>query len=886
MPDKPDRPPNLPPKTKVLIEEADKETTDRVKQISSLSDTMNRMNKDAQDATKKITSQVSSIAVKQKETDDILKEIKEAPGEEIESVVPAVNRVLDKLGMTMQRLATGMKNITVSTARATKESVSQYGKAISEDISVNRQNVIAMSLARATPLFGYFAAKFMETDVFKNATKRLKERISTTISTVATTVGSKVRELFSRKPKGVVGTAEEVEEKAPKLQRGGYVERGGVAEVHPAEVVVPIDDLLERIDKRVEIRKTQSLLLHSITSLSRHMARTETYVGEMEKKRRSIIGDFIRGFQRATNKIQMSWQDRMLKATLDLKVGLLGMSSRLRLAWQRTLVMHPVFRTLIMFTQRLGRTFTFPFRFFFAARGKYISAVRAATRAPNAFEKIVGLLSIIYSEGMFKLDQLNYYMKQLLEFQTGKAEELEKPTWRVARKMLRGAAVPFELAVQKLGDRQIIFSKKQAEMLTRERKGIMGLFRKKKEIVAPGRVAIDIVADNTTKMLETLSFFRSFFPGVERKSLEMSKEQALEMKKTRKGVYEVSKEMGGLRKRLKGVGTSIWKYLLIGISVIRSLFGRFTKLISPLASLLKVGIGGLVKLIIPFLGPILAVLAAGAFGYAIGRLINKYLISPILKKWWKALDERTKKSTEASMKILEEHAAKVRRGVPGKERVESREALKMRTGLSAKADEMRKKYGLGPWSTKYQIIQAEQQKYMDEHLGEYLKYGHEQVNAIRTKWNERFLAFRGIRTFESPEKYGVRREEAFLKYLKKEGKILTPAEIARMSTYGGTTEETRKTTAVRTGEYLKREAEVKMAEGKMIAAKVGEKVLEAAVVGKETAEKGTALLVNTFNNSVNSSNANVINTPQVGSPTGGFSEGDQYTRGLASAQLS
>jgi len=873
------KPPDIPPKTKALVEEADMETTDRVKRISGLADKMNRMNKDAQEATKKISSQVSSVMVKQKETDDILKEIKESPSTEIESMVPAVTGILDKLGLTVQRLATGMKDITVATARATKDAVSQYGKAISEDISINKQSVIAMTLARSTPIFGYFAAKFMETDVFKNAISKIKSRIGSAISSVTTTVGSKIRDLFSRKPKGVAEVAEKVTEETeaiPTMQRGGYIEKGGLARVHPAEAVIPIDDLLERIDERVKpAEETESMIVKGIGSLSKTSARLEKYVGTEDVRRKGLVRDFIIGFTKATNLQQETWQDRMLRATLDLKIGLVGMSSRLRLAWQRTLVLHPVFRTLIMLTTKLTKAFTFPFRFLFAARGRYLSMLRGATRPANAYEKMIGVLGLIFTEGMFKLDQLNFYVKQLLEFQTGEAKELKGPTWTIARKMLRGAAIPFEFAVKKLGEKQMIFSKEQAEMLTRERKGILGLFRKKKEVV-PGRAAIDVIADASTRTEAHLAFFRGFFPGIERKSIETAKEQALEMKKTRKGVYEVSSGVSGMRSRLRKLGGSFWKYIMLAFTMLKSFIGPFiSKVTSFTGMFLKGGFmtmgRGLASAIGPHLGPIMGVALAGAAGVAVGSIINKYLINPIVNKWYKALDERTKKSTDAAIRAVEEARRGAMAPIPGKERVEKRIATKIYAGRAGAmtAEERAKQVGI--WGrTTMPLIEAEQDKYMQEHIGEYITYGHEQVNQLRSEWNKSFLShFRGKSLFESPEKYGRSREESFLKYLKKKGKPLSEYELAKVSTYGGITEARRAETHVGTAEYVRRQSEIAAAGTKGMVEKLGSKIREGAKEVGSIVNKATTAMVTNLS-LANSTNSNVT-TPQLeGEYSGGL----------------
>ena len=121
-------------------------------------------------------------------------EIKDIGTQEgIEQVSKATSSVLRSLSAVIKEVAMGTRKITVGTALATKDAIGQYGKAISEDISFKKENIMAMGLARASPIFGYFASKFMETDVFKSAADRIK----TTFSDAISSVGGKFKGLFT-----------------------------------------------------------------------------------------------------------------------------------------------------------------------------------------------------------------------------------------------------------------------------------------------------------------------------------------------------------------------------------------------------------------------------------------------------------------------------------------------------------------------------------------------------------------------------------------------------------------------------------------------------------------------------------------------------------------
>jgi uncharacterized protein with PIN domain len=71
--------------------------------------------------------------------------------EDIEKVQSSMIGVLRKLSQTVETFSTGIKKVTISSASATKNAISQYGRAVSEDISFNKQNVVAMAMARSTP---------------------------------------------------------------------------------------------------------------------------------------------------------------------------------------------------------------------------------------------------------------------------------------------------------------------------------------------------------------------------------------------------------------------------------------------------------------------------------------------------------------------------------------------------------------------------------------------------------------------------------------------------------------------------------------------------------------------------------------------------------------
>jgi len=423
------------------IDSSTSESKYRAKKINSMQDQLYRIEQQSDSQSNRIQKSMADIE-KSAETMNHTTDNNIAASD--------MNKTISALNYTISSLGKGIKHITEETARATGDSISQYGKAVAEDISVNRQNTVAMALAKSTPLFGYFASKFVETDVFKTATDSMKDNISKGLGGIFSGAGSLAKNLgsdlkgsfgsgkgkvnYSQESQAAMGNVnasiKELGAKIPKMQVGGYVEKGGLAQIHPAEVVMPIDKLLARIDEQIPDRVQ---LKDSIDMMSESYANIETYIGGGKKGRKSqgLVQDFLYAFKNAKNFGEGKWQDRMLRAMLDLRIAMIGSTDRLQIAWQRTLVEHPTFRNLIMLGDALKTTFVSPLKFLFGIQGKYRSRVAAATRTQNVFLKLSNVMGLLYSDTMIRLDRiisLNTEMVQLAGGE-GKGADLKEKTW-------------------------------------------------------------------------------------------------------------------------------------------------------------------------------------------------------------------------------------------------------------------------------------------------------------------------------------------------------------------------------------------------------------------------------------------------------------------------
>jgi len=471
----------------------------------------NNVNEEAEDRIKNISTVSSSIIRMKNEMNDKILEMKQISDTEgMEQISKNTSRVLNKLSETIGNLSTGVKTITVNTAKATSDSIKDYGKAISEDISFNKQNVVSMALSRTSPIFGYFAGKFMETEVFKKASQRIKDELGNAISVVATKfkgamassfgkvkdvfsgIGSK---LFGRKKVKVAPepkekaeenplfrkamTVKEEEEdkekvekrkeklqkmkikalkKVPSAQVGGIVEKGGLAKVHAGEVITPVDKLLSRMDEANEVaEKSSRSIVDTMNYLTLYNNRFQSYqIKQASKDRKGLVTDIFKTMA-TVNKEFVEETTNVENAILDLRNKLVGLDDRWAMAWNRLLLRHPVFRTLISATKGIVSAATFLPRWAFKSRGGYKSDLPGGT---NTQGNMLTVLGMIYAGQMYRLDQIVEHTREtavatrdtskyISGEEYGEMGKGLRDEWSIARKALRVPAAPLEWLAKK-----------------------------------------------------------------------------------------------------------------------------------------------------------------------------------------------------------------------------------------------------------------------------------------------------------------------------------------------------------------------------------------------------------------------------------------------------
>ena len=356
-----DKPPTGPPKI------------DRANQINSMSKIM----KNASESAKKqqqMSRNINTLMVKQLEEQKNLGKNKRTPlaeSKDVKEITNSVNEILKKLGYVVDNLSQGVKKITVETARATKEAVQQYGEAISSDISINKQNVVAMAIAKSSPILGYFTSKFFETAVFKNMAEKVRSKFHDVFSSVS----DRFKIMFSRMVEGIkdffgfgkrgrerIREIKERPRKIPALQAGGYVEKGGIARLHAAEVVIPVDKFLKTLRDSFAMAKEDN----------------KRIIDELRLLRYGLTG------------AKSEFGQRLTKAFMDI----------------------PLVRGYLA-TQKILSTVR---TFFTKARGKYRKLLPEGSASLGSVTSILGL---IFTHGMYKLDVIIHHLATLIKGLTG-----------------------------------------------------------------------------------------------------------------------------------------------------------------------------------------------------------------------------------------------------------------------------------------------------------------------------------------------------------------------------------------------------------------------------------------------------------------------------------
>lgn len=340
--------------------------------------------------------------------------------QETTKTISTMRNAINSISGAAVASAKASKDAVVSTASFTKESMSDLTSKLGEDINVKKENLLGMSIAAATPIFGHFAAKFMETDVFRNMAARIKDTLGNAISSIGSKLNSMLKGGWNwiknsriGKSASALGTSwknrtgqvkrnddgqfrkvmgakevawmarqkdklfdkkdeEYISSRVPKLAKGGYVKKDTLAKIHEGEVVAPIKTITESFFKALQ-----------------------DVQDDKDKKSKAPIKEQILEVAKEMN----------------IKLGSLANKSDFELALNKAMVENPKLDALVKSFKVVSSIYTAPkrlLRFIFRPRGGYLVHL---PKGGTPFEQQTTILGLIYATGMAKLDNIILHTK-------------------------------------------------------------------------------------------------------------------------------------------------------------------------------------------------------------------------------------------------------------------------------------------------------------------------------------------------------------------------------------------------------------------------------------------------------------------------------------------
>jgi len=773
--------------------------------------------------------------------------------------VSSIDRVLKNLGSATEALAIGVKNITAETARGVKQisvgaagAVGEYAKAVGEDINWNKGAFVTTTLGRITPLLGYAVAKMMETTVFRNMIAKMKAGINKALGAVAfkfkqiAMVGwekgkefvAGIRDLFSRKrgaarvteaAKREKEAIEKAKRAAPKMQRGGYVKKGGLAEIHSGEVVQSKQDV-------AGFKRLATVIASGFKIFQKKSLDIEQKLAMQPHVQKNILGDAVKDAL-AEKQGRGAPLERIAEATARIAT-IVNPFRLISTIWQNFLARSPFIRAFNRIGVAALKVVALPITALFKRR---TSGLRLTG---NPFVDMGSLLGAIHGILYTELDTQTRHLNDIAEATTAMAQ---KEGIKIERTQARKASATYTWAgkgIKWLG-KQIgsglgwMFGEDSpfVKFMTKERSvggGAKWMGRKAGEAVKWGgrrteeklrekygdKAWVDYISKQRTvkgglegtrdwlkektwgrvgkwwderkkrkknvRTLEKQLYEFEDLHKTQKRSLNLQKDQYLRQRKQLRVARASSKKLGSVATRLKSGKDwfmNLFTKIGMGIMGIPKLLGKFWGIAKGLKSMTS--FFNLVSKV----GPLKAILgvgggiaAAGAAGYGVGTLLNKLIIEPyIVKPLVKGSEERAKRSTKQHVTGIREAQDLISRYQLGEE-VDKEKVIKARTMISASAQmqgmkaKRRKDFGSLTRSTLFDEIESAQDAYFVENFDRYAGYGSAQLTRLRAEWLEKG-GFGGKGWTENATEYGRRREEAFLKYVESKGKKLSKEKL-------------------------------------------------------------------------------------------------------------
>lgn len=614
---------------------------------------------------------------------DTKKTIEDVKTERVKTV-GAYSTAINNLARISTTVAHGVKNMTTGTIKFTRESLASFKRSVGEDFRVDKANLLAQSLAKATPIFGYFAGKFVESGMFKDLAMKIKERLGAALTAVAakfreaatniwdklksSRFGSWVGEKFKRKKETGMNEAVEsrlgrLEKDIPKMQKGGLVQKDTYAKIHAGEVVAPIEKLInplqqiaDNIAKLVtDFRSYLSMQMDKIVAEKREvkvaMGSTSGFMAKprnifelqamqasaqmfgqtqqvLEKQQVGMITAFKDAYKAVVTRYNVPTQQRILQTLLEMKLTLTGQTKIWPLVFTKMYMQHPSTRTMFFLIKGLQKTFSLPGRLI---RGLFDKKGGYAAKLPKVgsyTEKQTNILGMIFTYGMVRLDNIAHHVKdgtravnRLYEHFTGKkkrvATDIKEETFTIAERWQEIKKTEGLRAKAKLFW--------QTERDIRGKKGMTST-QAWKEM---GKGIRNLVLGERQQRQQN------------KKVIEQNKTGNIIAKKQLKSSWKLGKTMTLVKRKMKGVGTTLMRIGMFVFNGLSSLLGGILRL----PSMIVTGLGSIFGAIGLGKGGALTSILSKAGAAGGGLLAGAAGVGGLLMAGWDAF-KGTKKSKE------------------------------------------------------------------------------------------------------------------------------------------------------------------------------------------------------------------------------------------------
>jgi len=373
-----------------------------------------------------------------------------------------------------------IKDVNLEMLSKSTKMITTAGSVINKQLDIDETKLIGKSLAKSTPIIGYFVSKLIESPEFKNAATGMAKFTGNVAKGALSSIGSyiKSRPKNEKEDKSISKKIVDSKKKVPSLADGGYVKKGGLVNVHAGEVVGPIEKVL------TANKEDAKSITGSINSLSGAQKETSLDLGETITRGTaesiSTLGNTfvysMKGMENTFNyglkmlpNYLMSWirpfmesmkrtgedyykdprvnnMDKMVSAIVDLRTTLVGYRSmweRLKVSFITALYKHPAMNTFLVGMGYLVKATTFPFRWLFKKRGLYTKDL-PTKGSPQ--EKTATTLGLLYSGLMDKSDKTIQWIKDVWIGFFGdkaqkdklKAEKKQSDQWTIFGTTMRG----------------------------------------------------------------------------------------------------------------------------------------------------------------------------------------------------------------------------------------------------------------------------------------------------------------------------------------------------------------------------------------------------------------------------------------------------------------